>query len=54
MTTNDKIIAAVALIESYLSAMEDRDLVAAKSMLGDDFSMLFPGDNRFETLEELV
>jgi len=54
LTVNENQAAAVALIETYLSAMEDRNLAAAKSLLGDGFKMLFPGDQIFHSLEELI
>jgi hypothetical protein len=54
MSENESLSSAVALIEAYLNAMEDRDLSAAKSCLGDGFKMIFPGDQTFHTLEELI
>jgi len=45
---------AIETIKSFLSAMEDRDLARAKSLLSDGFQMLFPGGEMFTTLEELV
>jgi ketosteroid isomerase-like protein len=41
-------------IRSYLGAMERRDLAAARALLAPGFVMTFPGDKRFETLEQLV
>lgn len=41
-------------VRQYLSAMENRDLVAAQDFLADDFSMTFPGGVRFDTLQQLV
>ena len=54
MKDNQSPAAAVALIEIYLGAMEDRDLDAAKSCLGDGFSMVFPGGRILNSLEELI
>ena len=34
--------------------MEERDLDAAKSCLGDGFSMVFPGGKTMRNLEELI
>lgn len=42
------------LIKSYLSAMEARDLDAARAMLGDGFVMRFPGTGDMHRLEELI
>lgn len=42
------------LVRDYLAAMERRDLNAAASMLGEGFSMQFPGAPRMARLEELV
>lgn len=44
----------IGLVRDYLAAMERRDLAAAKSMLAPGFGMVFPGDRRMSTLEELV
>ena len=41
-------------VRAYLDAMERRDLAAAKSFLAPGFSMVFPGNKRFDTLEQLV
>jgi len=45
---------AETLVRQYLDAMERRDLAAAKSFLAPGFHMLFPGGQRFDTLEALV
>jgi len=42
------------LIHDFLSTMEARDLEKAKSYLADGFFMIFPGDKRFTTLEQLI
>lgn len=54
MNDKDTLAAAVALIETYLGAMEDRDLDAAKACLGNGFSMVFPGGKTLNSLEELI
>jgi hypothetical protein len=41
-------------VRAYLDAMERRDLAAAKRFLAPGFFMVFPGDKRFDTLEQLV
>ena len=41
-------------VRGYLQAMERRDLAAARAFLAPGFFMIFPGERRFETLEELV
>ncbi|MDQ2091811.1 nuclear transport factor 2 family protein [Marimonas arenosa] len=41
-------------VRDYLAAMERRDLDAAKAMLGDDFTMQFPGAAPMTQLEELI
>ncbi|MGR3497066.1 tautomerase family protein [Citreimonas sp.] len=43
-----------ALVRDFLSAMEARDLDAARAMLAPGFTMTFPGDARMQTLEDLV
>jgi len=42
------------IVREYLTAMERRDLAAAKALLAPDFSMLFPGAAKFSQLEELI
>lgn len=41
-------------ILSYLRAMEERDLPAAKRALHPGFAMVFPGDRRMSDLDALV
>lgn len=41
-------------VRAYLDAMERRDLAAAKSFLAPGFHMVFPGNQRFDSLEQLV
>jgi hypothetical protein len=41
-------------VRAYLDAMERRDLAAAKGFLAPGFSMVFPGNKRFDSLEQLV
>jgi len=43
-----------SVVKSYLAAMEARDLDKAQSFLSDDFSMTFPGGERFTSLQQLV
>lgn len=45
---------AERVVRDYLAAMERRDLVAAKALLAPGFFMVFPGNKRFDTLEQLV
>ncbi len=54
MNNDQSLAAAVALIERFLGAMEDRDLDAAKTCLAGGFSMVFPGGKTMHTLEELI
>lgn len=42
------------IVRRYLEAMERRDLAAAQALLAPGFSMVFPGNRRFDTLEQLV
>ena len=41
-------------VRAYLDAMERRDLATAKSFLAPGFYMVFPGNARFDSLEQLV
>ena len=43
-----------AAVRAYLDAMERRDLAAAKALLAPGFFMVFPGNRRFDALEQLV
>ena len=45
---------AEEVVRAYLDAMERRDLAAAKALLAPGFHMVFPGDKRFTSLEQLV
>lgn len=45
---------AVETVRAFLAAMEARDLDRARSFLADDFIMTFPGNARFNALEDLV
>lgn len=45
---------AVETVRAFLAAMEARDLSRARSFLADDFLMTFPGNARFDALEDLV
>jgi 4-oxalocrotonate tautomerase family enzyme len=42
------------IVKAFLSAMERRDLAAARAFLADDFRMTFPGNAEFSALEDLV
>jgi hypothetical protein len=42
------------VVRQYLDAMERRDLAKAKGFLAPGFEMIFPGNTRFTTLEDLV
>ena len=43
-----------AIVQSYLKAMEARDLQQAESYLSADFHMTFPGGQQFTKLQQLV
>lgn len=45
---------AAEIVKSYLNAMEQRDPGAASEFLSKDFSMTFPGDVVFTTVQQLV
>ena len=47
-------LSADDIVRGFLSAMEARDLEAAKFHLSEDFIMTFPGGASFAALEELV
>ncbi|MAW88282.1 MAG: tautomerase [Phyllobacteriaceae bacterium] len=42
------------IVRDFLAAMEARDLDRAQALLGDGFTMTFPGPARFSSLTELV
>ena len=42
------------LVHRYLAAMEARDLAAAEAMLGEGFTMQFPGAEPMQRLQELT
>jgi phenylpyruvate tautomerase PptA (4-oxalocrotonate tautomerase family)/ketosteroid isomerase-like protein len=42
------------IVRDFLTAMERRDLAAAKAFLAPDFVMVFPGGARFTKLDELI
>ena len=44
----------VEIVQTYLAAMEARELDKAKSMLGEGFQMVFPGTGVMNTLEQLI
>lgn len=45
---------AVTLVKRYLRALENRDLETASSMLAKGATIVFPGTQPFENLNELV
>lgn len=45
---------ATTIVQAYLGAMEARDLVLARTYLGTEFKMTFPGGIMFTQPEELV
>ena len=45
---------ATYCVRGFLSLMERRDLNGAEGMLAPGFQMIFPGESRFSTLDELV
>ncbi len=45
---------AAHVVQTFLAAMEARDLASARALLAAGFTMTFPGDRRMTTLEELV
>ncbi|MBZ0329625.1 tautomerase family protein [Halomonas sp. ANAO-440] len=47
-------MSAEQVVRAFLSAMEARDLGAAKTLLDDEFVMTFPGSGEMHRLEELV
>lgn len=42
------------LVREFLDSMEARDLARARTFLAEGFRMVFPGDVRMSTLEELI
>lgn len=42
------------VVQTYLAAMEARDLATARAQLAPGFAMTFPGGIRMATLEELI
>jgi phenylpyruvate tautomerase PptA (4-oxalocrotonate tautomerase family) len=53
-TPGEPLPASAEIVRTFLSAMERRDLAAAKTFLADDFRMIFPGNAEFHALEDLV
>ena len=45
---------AVAQVRNYLDAVENQDLVLAKSFLSNNSRFIFPGNNVFLTLEGVI
>ena len=46
-----KLQRAIAQVRNYLDALENQDLVLAKSFLSNNSKFIFPGNNVFLTLE---
>jgi 4-oxalocrotonate tautomerase family enzyme len=44
----------IEVVRRFLTAMENRDLAAAHSLLGAGFTMTFPGSVQMHSLEELI
>lgn len=42
------------LVQSFLSAMQDRDIPRAQTFLADGFTMTFPGTGAMHTLQHLI
>jgi hypothetical protein len=53
-TTPDPHVLATDIVRAFLDTMEARDLVRAKRFLAPDFAMIFPGGQRFTTIEALI
>jgi hypothetical protein len=52
---NDTILNnALLVIKNYLNAMEERDLLAAQTVLSKNIIMYFPGNKIFYNLEEVI
>ena len=45
---------AIMLVKGFLNAMENRNLSLAKSFLGDNFKLVFPGNQILFSLEEVI
>jgi hypothetical protein len=45
---------AITQIKNYLDAMENQNLSLAKSFLNKNFKLVFPGNNIFLTLDEMI
>lgn len=43
-----------AIVMTFLTAMQDRDLAAAEALLSDTFKMVFPGTGEMTSLAELL
>ncbi len=53
-TTPDPLVLARDIVRAFLDTMEARDLAHAKRFLAPGFTMVFPGGERFDSLEALV
>ena len=45
---------AATLVKEFLTAMENRDLAAAGTMMATDAKIVFPGGKRFRSQEDMV
>ncbi len=45
---------ATQVVRDFLAAMEARDIAKARNLLSPGFAMIFPGNNRFVQLEEMI
>ena len=52
--SEEKFHRAITHIKNYLNAIENQNLVLAKSFLGNNFKLIFPGNNVFLTIEEVI
>jgi hypothetical protein len=53
-TQNSKQLEAAALVKKFLTAMEDRDLETANTIIAPDAKIVFPGGKVFDNQEEMV
>jgi hypothetical protein len=54
MNDETHLAAAISTVKRFLKALEARDLERAERLLGPDFGMEFPGNQRFGSLKDLV
>jgi len=53
-TATSGLLSASETVKNFLQTMEARDLDGASTFLADGFTMTFPGNSQFTTLQELV